>query len=315
MVDSTSVHNLNADRRLGRVGQAAWMLLNFLNNHYRPRSRNLRVGSFCPTLDRDDWERIDHKSSPSRAISDLFWLKMDWNAIKSELGPIRIVDAGAGYGTYGPKINDFAQGIDSYLGTDLVPREEWKAIMREHDFITFSEQHSDDLLDVIPQETNFFMSQSSIEHFESDLLYFKQIRSFIAETNRNTVQVHLFPSAACLRLYRWHGIRQYTPRTVSKITRLFDSPTSYSMLLGLGGPRCNDLHHRFITSPLGLLGRGVDWRDTRPEEYRSLLKAAVEEDILRPSRAPAFYGLLIHSNFRNPIFKRMPSLNGRQFRQ
>ncbi len=50
-----------------------------------------------------------------------------------------------------------------------------------------------------------------------------QLRDFAAAINRPSILVHLMPSAACLRLYRHHGLRQYTPRTISKITRLFDS--------------------------------------------------------------------------------------------
>lgn len=265
--------------------------------------------SFCPEIDEEDWEKIESKSSPSRALSDLFWLKLDWKAVKSEIGSINIFDAGAGKGGYALKLNDFAEGITTYFGVDLSKHEEWDNLIRDNEFITLMQQNSNVILDIIPYETNFFMSQSAIEHFEHDLLYFKQIRSFIDKKNSNTIQIHLFPSAACLKLFRWHGVRQYTPRTVATIVRLFDSPNTYSVLFKIGGENCNNLHYQFITYPL--LTKKTDFRDLKTEEYRKLLKIAVKEDIVRGNPKPGFYALVIHSNFNKTIFTTMKSLTSR----
>ncbi|MFC1736204.1 hypothetical protein ACFL1X_08805 [Candidatus Hydrogenedentota bacterium] len=259
---------------------------------------------FSPILDEEDWKKISIKSSPSRSLSDLFWLKIDWEAVRSELESINVFDAGAGNGAYASKINDYAGGICTYLGTDVTPCEEWEDIMRKHGFVTLRKRHSHEILDILPKRTIFFMSQSAIEHFENDLLYFSQIKSFIDTTNNNTIQIHMFPSAACLRLYRFHGVRQYTPRTVSKIAKLFKSPNTYSILFRLGGANCNNLHYKFITYPL-LCKKGVNLVDTRTEEYRTLLKSAVEQDLVYNNRMPSFHALVIHSNFRRPIFKTM----------
>ena len=263
--------------------------------------------NFCPKIDEENWDKIHIKYSPSRALSDLFWQKLDWKVIKSELGNINIFDTGAGKGEYALKLNDFAEGISTYFGVDFSPRKEWENTMREYKFITMKQQNSNDILDVIPNKTNFFMTQSAIEHFENDLLYFKQLRDFIDKTNNNTIQVHLFPSAACLKLFLWHGVRQYTPRTISTIVQLFNSPNTYSILFRIGGENCNNLHYQFITYPL-LLKKRVDLRDTKTEEYRELLKIAVEKDIEHSNHKPGFYALVIHSNFKKPIFKTMVQL-------
>ena len=231
-MNSTSVHSLNADKNLHKIGKIAWWVLNFLNNNYFPNSCNgLHIESFCPNLDEHDWGKIPAKAR--RSLSDLFWLKLDWETIKSELGSINIFDTGAGRGGYAIRLNEFADGITTYLGVDVSSQKEWKEIMREFEFITFEQRNSNSILDVIPAGTNFFISQSAIEHFESDLMYFRHIKAFIDRTNNNTVQIHVFPSAACLELYRWHGVRQYTPRTILKIAQLFNSPNSYSILLSL----------------------------------------------------------------------------------
>ena len=100
------------------------------------------------------------------------------------------------------------------------------------------------------------MTQSAIEHVEADLIYFEKIKDYIRTYNKSVIQVHLFPSSVCLRLYLFHGIRQYTPRTISKITRIF-SVFSNTTLFRLGGKECIRLHYDFITKPV-IIVRIVD---------------------------------------------------------
>jgi hypothetical protein len=133
---------------------------------------------------------------------------------------------------------------------------------------------------------------------DSDLQFFERLRQYVASVDGPVLQVHLCPSAACLKLYLFHGVRQYTPRTLSTVTRLFDNADV--MLYGLGGSACNRLHLRFITYPL--LVRGVDYRLARAAEYQRRLIAAIEQDMSRPQRSPAFYALVIHSHPRGRLF-------------
>lgn len=307
MKTSTSAHRLNADKGLSKTGKASWFLLNAFNNSYFPskKSERLPVKNFCPDVSAEDWGKISKKFTPSRSLSDLFWLKLNWQRIKSEIGDINIFDSGAGKGSYALTINDFADGVSSYFGTDAFHYEEWGAL-NAHDFITMKQMNSNNILDLIPPETNFFMSQSAIEHFENDLRFFEQIKAFIDKTKKNTIQIHLFPSAACLPLYLLHGVRQYTPRTVSKIIQKFDSENTYSILFNLGGRQSNALHYRAITR--SLFTKEKDWRDSKTETYREQLKAAIQEDFKNTKHSPSFYALIIHTNFDKPIFKNMESL-------
>jgi len=55
--------------------------------------------------------------------------------------------------------------------------------------------------------------------------------------------VQEFTLMACLKLYLWHGFRQYTPRTVSYITQLFDASNSYPILVNLGDT-CSDKFYK-----------------------------------------------------------------------
>ena len=306
MKKSTSFHSLNADGKLNFFGKRLWKFLNFLNNIYFPRKfNNFHLEKFTPEISESDRLKIPDKASPSRFLSDLFWMKLNWNVIRSELGEIHVLDSGAGSGKYGIKINEFSSGISSYTGLDLAPDKAWQSLMENHTYITMKQHHSDDILSVIPKNINMFMSQSAIEHFKYDLLYFRQIRQFIEKKRAPIIQVHIFPSAACLKLYGLHGVRQYTPRTVSSIAALFDGVNHSSTLYHLGGRNCNELHYRYITEPLVTSKGTVDYRDTKTDEYKKLLAEAVRKDMdealhkLVP--APSFYALVIQSYFKQSV--------------
>jgi hypothetical protein len=306
---NTSIHNLNADNKLSKSGKILWILLNLINNKYFPsRARGLCIKDFCAEIDEKEFGQHHLNLSPCRALSYLFLLKVDWKLIKSELDTINVFDTGAGKGDAAIKLNDFAKGISTYYGIDSSSYKYWEKLC-EYEFITLKQHNADNLLDIIPDKTNFFMSQSAIEHFENDLLYFKQIRNFIDKTNNNTIQVHMFPSAACLKLFPWHGIRQYTPRTISAIVQLFNTPNTYSILFRLGGRNCNDFHYKFITYP-SFTKRSVR-KHARAEEYRDLLKLTVKKDNEHRNHKPSFYALVIHSNFKKPIFRKMYGLTRR----
>ncbi len=110
------------------------------------------------------------------------------------------------------------------------------------------------------------------------------------------MQIHLFPAAATLPLYLFHGLRQYTPRTISKITRLFrDAEIS---LYALGGGASKRLHWQYFTWPV-LIARKYTKPTFDAAEYEPKLRAAVTEDVAHPSRSPLFWGLVIHSPSKN----------------
>jgi SAM-dependent methyltransferase len=278
------------------------MVLNFINNNFFSslHSRKLLVQEFPNCITESDWSRVEEKSSPSRTLSDLFWMKLDWNIILRELKSLHVFDTGCGSGKYALKLQDFSdQKISSYYGVDCSSRNGWLNLMRENNYVTLKQDSSNNIM--IPDKVNFFMSQSAIEHFEDDILYFEKIKKYIDKTKKNTVQVHLFPSAACLKLYLLHGVRQYNERSVSNISKIFDTSKSYSVLFKLGGRQANKLHFDFITKPLIL--KKTDRRETETKRYRELLKEAIEHDAKMSSNSsPSFYALVIHSNYENKIF-------------
>jgi len=298
---TTSIHKLNADRGFNNKLQAvSYLLLNWINNlfPYTNVDSDLVIRDFvCDDL-REYWDRLSVKTSPGRRLSDLFWLKLPWDDIRKELGEIHILDTGCGSGVWGPILLDYSNDrVATYTGLDIRKRDDWAKLEEEHDNFCFRQTKANDVSAYIPEGTNLFMTQSAIEHFDRDLSFFKQIRDYVLSCGKSVIQVHLFPSSSCLRLYRFHGVRQYTPRTVSRITRLFKD-FSAAMLFRLGGRQCNRFHYERITKPLLILR---EQRKERGQEYESSLLMAIEQDMRNPQKFPVFYALVIHSNWKHQL--------------
>lgn len=302
-MNSTSVHSLNGDERLSKANRLLWFILNCLNNNFFSNAKDpaLIPRDFIADISESNWSQTDIKSSPSRKLSDLFWLQLPWGLIRSELGEIKIFDTGCGSGNYGVKLQSYSKNIiASYTGVDISQHDNWSVLAERYPNFSFHKLDSANISDYITDDTNLFISQSSIEHFKYDLTYFKHIREFVRRTSRSVMQVHLFPSRACLKLNLLHGVRQYTPRTISFITRLFQD-FSYVTLYRMGGSECNRLHWEMITKPLFFHKIG-DLRDTRTHEYDQRLRQAIAADNKKHGE-PSFYALLIHSNWKDAVFR------------
>ena len=298
---TTSIHRLNGDRHLSPSGKLAYVLFNWLNNalpNWRVDPR-MAIHDFRRADLQSLWPQLQPGSSPSRRLSDLFWLTLPWERIQQELGAIRVLDIGCGSGHYGPRLISWSDSrVASYAGADLQAQPSWTALPQADPRLRFIQADAAELRDAIPIGTNFLMSQSTIEHLDYDLRFFEHIADYVRRLNSPALQVHLCPSAACLKLYWFHGVRQYTPRTLSHITRLFED--AHIALYALGGRACNQLHYRFITAPLMIWRKG-DLRETRAAEYEQRLRAAIEQDMSVPQRSPAFYALIIHSRPRTRL--------------
>jgi hypothetical protein len=299
---STSIHGINSDKGLSVPRKILWFFLNRINNISFYKKSSIPEVHFSPNLKYYDWNKVDMLSSPARVLSNLFWSHLRWNDIRNEIGDIEIFDTGCGDGGYAKHIDLFSNKIGiKYYGVDFKHSDEWKGISSKLDNVKFKQHSSSDILSIIPKKTNFFMSQSAIEHFDEDLDYFSQIKRFIDKSNKNTIQVHIFPSEVCLYLYLFHGVRQYSNRTVNKIWEIFKGSNSYACLYNLGGSSCNKLHFSYITYPF-LIRKKEDLRFKDKKKYINLLKKSIYYDTEHNKGRPSFYALIIHSNYDNKIF-------------
>jgi hypothetical protein len=228
-------------------------------------------------------------------------MNLPWAAIQEEVGEIRIADIGCGSGRYGVNLIEWSgHRVARYVGIDRTAHPDWPRLGADHPQLEFRCGRAEAIDELIPAGTNVLMSQSTFEHVADDLGAFDRIHRYVHEHGGPVIQMHLVPSQACLWTYLWHGYRQYTPRTLSAITRRFHD-CSLRSIVRLGGGECNALHRRFVTWPV-LIRRGADLRDEQPERYRERLREAIRRDMEARQPSPAFYALLIHSNPRRPLF-------------
>jgi hypothetical protein len=308
--NNSSIHSINSDRDISLFKKILWLWLNFINNNlFSFKAPNYRIYPFTPSLKKTDFDNLNHNSSPSRALSNLFWIKIDYEKVYLELGGLHVFDTGTGSGSAALQIENHGGVISSFYGVDSNPNDSWQDLMRNNKHITFSQNSSSSIFKDIPKDTNLFITQSAVEHFDDDLNFFHEIKRFIDLDDKNVIQIHLIPSSACLKLYLLHGVRQYNQRTISKIVSIFDNANTSASLFSLGGSNCNKLHFKYITRPELLSFKKISMRNERKEKYFSLLENAINLDIQCLSKSPSFYALVIHSNFNNDIFKDMKTLS------
>ena len=294
-VKSTSIHSLNADDGLGFFAKFGYLFLNWVNNLYPYANLDQRIKfkSFGDNDWRKEWDKTYQTSSVGRRLSDLFWRTLPWDKIREELGEIHIFDTGCGSGNYGARLDDASGGVASYTGIDAKEKPNWAELQAKYPNFKLIKSLSTNIRPLIPTNTNFFITQSAIEHFDEDLAFFEQIRDFIAETNKPIIQVHIFPARATLPLYIFHGLRQYTPRTISKITQIFSGDHNF-YLYGLGGKVAKKVQWHYFTWPLLILRKQAIWSEDIPK-YDREVRRAIEYDIANPSPSPLFWALIIHS--------------------
>lgn len=277
-IKSTSMHHINGDKNLSFIEKLLWLFCNSINNVF-PNSfldGQLKIMPFSFDVQKHKRNILQNTevSSPARTLSDIFWLELDWKEIKDAVGHINLLDIGCGSGRYGEVLLK-EKNIHQYTGIDIYRHTNWDNLKNNPhmDFILFK---GSSLVNIIPEETNVIISQSAFEHVENDYLFFKEIKKFIAEKKQPLVQIHIIPSHNCLFLYVPHGIRHYTFRKLSKITKLWNKHTRKTVYC-LGGNKCKQLHWRAITRPR--LFNKREMRESNPSLYKSELLSCIEWDI------------------------------------
>ncbi len=293
---STSFHRITADRGslLYKIfAKLVHTPLNLINNLNANKNIDTRIKKlyFRTNKFEEQYPKLEKLSSPSRKLSDLFWMNLDWNNLEKELGELKICDIGCGSGNYFLKLLEFSGNrIKKYTGLDIVRNKNWEKLKSIYSTVNFKKYDGKNMFALIPSDTNLIISQSAIEHFLEDITIFKQLRDFTLKTEQKVNQIHLFPSKACIKLYPFHGVRQYTPKNISKITRLFFSKVSDLELYELGSENTYKAHRDFIN--IGLFKRDLRKRDEGI--YEQTCYKAIKDDLEKfKTNMPNFYALVI----------------------
>lgn len=286
---STSVHCISADFALSVRWQRLWWGLNSLNNRFLPWwAPGLPQQVFRPRLEGPTWDLAFGNKSPTRVLSDLFWTERDWTSIRTRLGALDVLDLGCGSGRYGERIERWSGGpLRRYTGTDLSEQPSWVELCQRYAHFRFFQQPISRVHELLDAQMTMVMSQSAIEHFPHDRALMRTLADWRRARRTPLLQIHLLPARIGLEIFRYHGVRQYTPRTCRMLAAPFLGWTQ-TTLYGLGGPACTELHAWWLKH---VSGQG----ERRLAEYGERLKEAIAADSAAVSREVGFYALMIES--------------------
>ncbi len=298
---SSSDHGLNGDLSLDLYQSKLWFNLNIQNNRdpLAELDSGLKFRQFICDLDQF-WDRLAHDNTPSRTLSNLFWMALPWSRLAQQLDTLSLLDIGCGNGRYANQLANWSEISLNYHGLDVRKGEAWQEISATNpncQFTKFDGQFTHDLFKEV--NCNLFVSQSALEHVVHDLELFTAAAEYAHNQNIKTVHIHLVPSAACLSLYGLHGVRQYTPRTLSRITRYF--PNAHRTIFNLGGPCCNELHAWAIEHSAGQ--EKEYWDKEMLAAYGHRLRKDIEADMSDNSPDASFYALIIETGVETSIFQ------------
>ena len=279
---ATSPIAIDGDRPLGRFAKLAYLGANAVRNIVADRPGALAtarfsvggIGAFTGT------------PSPSRLLCERHLAGFDWPSFAQAGGGIRMHEMGCGSGRAGRLVAHAAARPIGYRGFDVRANAAWATPMEGARMSVFD---GSDFARTIDPSDNFFFSQSAAEHIPADLDYFVAVARACATAAGPTLQIHYLPAAACLRLYLFHGFRQYPAGALARLAAL-QPPGARCMAVALGGPASIALHWRWITCPL--LTRKSDRRNVDPEGYRAALSAAIAADDHAPPAGPLFWAFV-----------------------
>jgi len=298
---SSSFHKISCDNKPNIVTKFIWFFINYIMNNLLPMfsiDKSLELGFFYNKHINKILPEIKNNGSPSRIMSDLFWQGLPNEEIITELKELNVLDLGCGKGVYYPILKKiFGEKLKSYTGLDKIID---KPLLTEN--LSNKKFVQDDIINVHKylNNKNLIISQSFIEHIDYDIDLFRDL-SEVEKKNHPVLQIHLFPSKECLFSYLFHGIRQYSIKSTSFLTKNFDSKVTKKTLIGLGSKNINNLHIDKLTK--AKLFNKTDIRKINLNEYHRLLKQAYEKDLLLSDKkkinCSAFYALIMCSNFKN----------------
>ena len=227
----------------GNFGKRLLYFYQCLKDHRKGINRSFEI--FKPTLSLLNLDTFG--KTPSRLLCDAFWNSIDYENIKLKLNSnLNFFDIGCGSGLYGIFLKQITgRYFSSYTGLDIYKNDIYP---KEFNHII---SKAENVYSHINKETNFIMSQSSLEHIEKDTFAVEEITKKLIENEKPFIQIHMVPASKSLWLYLWHGYRQYSKKNLSnqldEIKKKFDIN---AIIVPIGGNNSFWTHLLNITIPV-----------------------------------------------------------------
>jgi SAM-dependent methyltransferase len=240
---SNKIKNFSGDKKLNLIEKIIWFFLSFVNIQFNSNiSKRIKLKKFNINKNLIIKNKLFKTNSPIRLICNIFWQSIDWRVINKNLNNnLRILEVGCGTGRYFDFLKKISKSKNlKYIGVDIKNRNFQK---KKNKLFYLDDANN---IELYLDKVNFLFTQSAIEHFEEDLVFFKKISKFLNKKKKKFIQVHLFPSESCLYTYLFHGYRHYNYKMISKLTETFGNNHDFE-LFHIGSKNINKFIFKQIT--------------------------------------------------------------------
>ncbi len=283
---SNEFRNFSGDKKLNLIEKIIWFFLSFANIKFNSNiAKRINLKKFYINKKLITKNEIFKTKSPVRLICNTFWQSINWKEINQNLkNDLRILEVGCGTGRYFDFLKKLSKSRKfKYTGIDIINRNFHK---RKDKFFYLDDANN---VDLYLDKVNFLFTQSAIEHFEHDLIFFKKISKFLNKKQKKFIQVHLFPSESCLYTYLFHGYRHYNYKMISKLTESFGDNHNFD-LFHMGSKNTNKFTFKQITLNR-IFKKKIDTID-----IEKLRESVQKDNKIMSFKNSSFYCLVILSN-------------------
>ncbi len=232
---------INGDNKLSIIKRMLYFIQCMINHK---KGSNFHIKILNPKLSIKNIKI--NKLSPSRLLCDAFWNTLDFKKLSKQLdAKLNIIDLGCGNGNYGDFIKKLAnKSFGSYTGLDIYKDKKFPP------HFVHIKSKAENACKFLKKDINFIMSQSALEHIESDFDVINEITRELVRNKNPFIQIHMVPASHSLWLYLWHGWRQYSKKNLSFFAEKLSHNFSLNIsLIPIGSKNTFWSHFHNITLP------------------------------------------------------------------